>query len=467
MVLRERIVQSASYLAAREAAVVVLRAGGIVVLTRLLGPADYGRYATVFSINLFLIQVVQLGSDVYLVRRADAPTKRMYDQVFTLLLVVSVLVGVITGLASSLLRPWLDDPILLPLAWAFLALLPITVLPVPAVAQLERDLNFRSVAALEVVEQLIFYGSAVVLAWSGFGVWAPLAGYVASRVWVLVRSIMLAHYTPALHWSIDLLRDVLHYGIGYSLANWIWYCRLLVKPVVVGHYLGPEGVGYLTLAEGLTDGLGFIKRATARLSIVISAQVQRDRERLRRGIEEGLALQVLVLGVPLVAFALVSPWLVPIIFGDRWTPLLVVFPYVALGFLTDGAARIPIAVLYVLKRNGAVATFEAARVILLAVAAVVFVPRVGLIGWGFAEIVAMASYVILYRQMQRLLDLKYRRVLLWLLAVTPPLFTESLGWPLAALLLAPPLIVFAGADARQQLVGYWQELRGKLSLRAA
>ncbi len=459
MSLRERVLKGGFYLAGRQFLSIGIGLGGAIMLTRLIGPTNYGLYAGSLAIITFLSSVTQMGVNVYLVRQQGDLEEEVYHQAFSFLLVSGLVLGALGFLASPLLVAWLKDPsFLLPLQ-ALMLTLPLTALAKPAISRIERALDYRKIAGIELAGQIIFYALALPLAWRSFGVWAPVAGYVLWQTWTLVVAHGMARYRPRWHWSSKLMREMMDYGLSYSASVWVYQLRNLVNPLLVGRYLGAEAVGYLALAIRLVYTLSFARRATYRLSIPVLAKVQQDLPRLRRAMEEAMGLQLLVLGPSLVGFALLGPWLLPLMFGDQWTPVLLVYPFIALGSLVNAVFNMHSSVLYVLQRNRAVTVFHIVHIVLFAGTALLLVPRMGLVGYGLAEVAALASYPLIHLSVARLFPFSYARALPWFVAFVPPLFFPLVGYPWGLGLWAFPLVASLSSVARQQLGEYWLYFR--------
>ncbi len=454
MNLREQALRGGAYMVIRQGIGMGLALVAMLLLTRLIGPTAYGLYTTVYGVAFFFAQIARMGTDVYLVRREDGPNDAAYHQVFSFLLVS----GTVLTIAGMLLAPavghWLNTSRVLWPLWAMFLLLPFSVLSVPSIARLERALDYRNVAILETVEILVNYATALVLAWYHWGVWAPIAGYGASRIWLIAGSIAMSRSVPRWHWSPALLGDILRFGSVASLSSWLWTIRLLIYIFVVGRFMGQQSVAYIALAIRMADGLNFVKNVTFRLSLAVMAKVQRDFARLRAAMEEAMALQVLASGPLVAGFALVAPWILPRIFGDQWMPALLVFPFIALGDLVNAIFNMQVSVLFVAKRGGHVTLCNAVHITVLAAAALWLVPRLGLIGWGLAEVIVLPTYLMLHQQVRRLFDFSYLRVLPWLIVFGAPLFTTVVGWPDAVILWLPLLLIPFNWTARRQVTEY-------------
>jgi len=199
------------------------------------------------------------------------------------------------------------------------------------------------------------------------------------------------------------------------------------------------------------EGLSFIKSATWRLSIAVLARLQADRARLVQAVTEGMRLQVMALGPFLVGFGWAARWLLPSFFGNRWLPLLDVYPFIALSYLTNAVFNLHSSVLYVLKRNWEVAVFHLVHIVLLAGGTFILVPRLGLVGYGWAEVMALLSYGVIHAYTLRYIGApKYQLAIVWWAGMVLPLFWRKLGvW--SALGLA---LVLLWPGARRELRRY-------------
>jgi PST family polysaccharide transporter len=461
--LRALTLRGGAYLFVRETVGLALRVGGVLVLSRLIGPTNYGLYAAPLAVTTVLAMVAWAGADLFLIRQQDEPAPHVYDQAFTFLLVNGTLVAAL-GLAGSFLAGarLLDPSYQAPLR-VMLLTLPVNVIWIPAQVQLERRFDYRSLARIEIGADCTFYGGALLLAWRGAGAWSPVVGYCCMQVWMLLAGCALARYRPRLAWSSALVRELLGYGLSYSLSNWVLRLRLLVAPLVVGHHLGPRAVGHVALAIRIVENLGFVTRITSRISVVALATVQQDAVRVRRALEEAMAVQLLVLGALLGGFAMVADRVVPLLLGPAWGGALVVYGFLAAGSVVYAVFALHQSLLYVLRRTGDVVLWSVLYLALLAGSAVVLVPRLGLVGYGWAEVVSLASYVVLHRGARQRVVFSYRGLLPWAVACGPTLIALAVPVPWRLLLLLPASAVVLVPDVRRQLFAYAAYLKVAVS----
>jgi O-antigen/teichoic acid export membrane protein len=248
---------------------------------------------------------------------------------------------------------------------------------------------------------------------------------------------------------------MLSYGLGYSSSIWVWQLRTLVNPILVGRLAGVEAVGYVGLAIRLCEVLSFVRSAAWRIAMAALAKLRGDIGRLRRSVSEGMRLQVLAVGIPLAGFAIIAPHVVPRFFGPRWEPAMRVYPFIALSYLVNSVFNLHSSVLYLLQRSWDVTVFHVLHVVLFAGAASLFVARMGLVGYGWAEVAALSSYVVLHYFTQRQIGSPdYKVAAIWCGTVTCVFVLIAFGPPViyfGPLVLLLPLFL---PHERNSLQGY-------------
>lgn len=284
---------------------------------------------------MFLFILSHWGIDVYLVRREEELQDQDYHQAFSLLLVLGLVGATLASLALPLVSRWVQLEGFSLVSVALFAGLPVNLLGLVPLARLERSIDYRRVAMVELSAQITYYLTALPLAYLALGPWAPVGGWWAQQLLTSGLLYWLTGYRPRLCWEPARVRAMLGYGLGYSASTWVYQLRLLVNPLVVGRYAGAEAVGYVALAIRVVETLSFAKWAGWRISIAALGRLQRDRERLVSALSEGMRLQVLAVGLPLIGFGLVAPWLMPPLFGSDWLPVLEIYPFIALGYLAN------------------------------------------------------------------------------------------------------------------------------------
>ncbi len=436
--LGQLAIRGGGYLVGREALGMILRLVGVVLVVREIGPGAYGLYSGAAAFVMFAVSFAQSGLEVYLVRLPGEVGRRQYNQAFTLLLVVSI---VVTGLAEALsfalggvLRP---VGVLPPLRILLLSI-PVNVLWAPAQASIERGFRYRAMGLLELGGDVVLYATAIPLAFLGKGEWALVAGFFAWQTWLFIGSWVVSGLRFRLDWSITAVRDMARHGVTYSSAYWAGRLADLVNPLVVGTFLGATGVGYVAFAQRLVETIAFAKRGAYRLGMVAMSRLGDDElARQRYSVEEGMLLQLLTVAVPFACFGVVARWAVPAIFGHEWARAVPLYSLLALASVLSAVQFIQTTFLFSRGRNIAVSAVAIVQSLCIALGAVFLVRRFGLDGFGEAWLVGLLALFVCDRIVRRMFTFSYRRIVPWVLVLGPPVLFPLLAPPWGLLLFVP------------------------------
>jgi O-antigen/teichoic acid export membrane protein len=453
--LRARVIRGGAAIAIRQCLGMALSVVSVLLVTRIIGPYQYGIFAAASGIAAFIATAATWGLDVYLLRKTGEPTSAEYNQAFTLFTATSVFfVAGLTffrhGIARFAGLPEIASPL------AIMSLfIPCNLINIPGVVRLDRALRFQRVAVIELAGQAIGCALAVPLAFHHMGCWAPILGILTGQFLGVILIYVSAPMRLRFHWERDLVKQMLGYGLGYSGAVWVWQLRALVNPLIVGRFAGAQGVGFVALAIRLVEVLSFIKQVTWRVAMAALAKLDGDTGRLRRSITEGMCLQAVAVGFPLALFAAIGPFVLPRIFGARWDPAFRLFPFLALSYLLISVFNLHTSVLALLTRNLQLMQFYAIHVALFAASAALLVPMLGYMGYGWAEVMAFAAYYLLHHYICLSIGSPdYGPALLWFVVCGIAIMIASIPAKpsvAAPLLLLVPLV---SSRARASLEGY-------------
>jgi O-antigen/teichoic acid export membrane protein len=200
-----------------------------------------------------------------------------------------------------------------------------------------------------------------------------------------------------------------------------------VNPLLVGRFAGAEGVAFVALSIRIAEALGAVRLAAGRLAVAALSRLQSKPDAFRTALQRSLELQVIVLGPLLCGFALLGPLVLRHVIGTRWTPSLLVYPFVAAGVLVNSVFNLQASALFVVGRYWTVLSSYSIHVALLGCGTLLLVPRFGIVGYGWAELLACAAYVLIYVHTSRIAVLSYRNLLPWITIFLSLLFVPSLG----------------------------------------
>lgn len=307
----------------------------LAVLARLLEKRDFGVVTMVAMVLGYAQAYVDLGLSSSLIQKQERdPTK--LSTVFWLNMMAGFSCG---GLLIALRYPvasLLEEPqlaILIPLA----ALqLPISAFGQQFDALFQRELKFKFTATIQIVADVANTLVAIVLAYLGYGVWSLVIASLAGATLSSATFFALGIRRWPLRWVFRLeeIRPHLRFG-AYQLGNAnLGYLTSNIDNLLIGRLLGAEALGVYSIALRLTQlPRKYINPVISKVAFPVFAARQENRPQLAAAL---LSLQrsLSYVNLPLIlGLLLVSPVLVPLVYGDKWhsaVPLVQILCVVAL-----------------------------------------------------------------------------------------------------------------------------------------
>ncbi|MCX7993964.1 MAG: oligosaccharide flippase family protein [Fimbriimonadales bacterium] len=317
--LRRRAVRAGLHLTLRRIAGLVLGFIGLLYLTRIVGPEVYGAYAAAMGVVGYFLTVGAQGGRIYLIRQPETTERNLFDLTFWWLLGLSGGVAIVlTGAGISLLAIGYREAQFATALAAIAGLLPMGLVRGVPAALLERELNYRKLAAVEIAGQLLFYLVGIPLAWNGMGIWALIAAYGGSEALQTVWLFRAARYVPRWYWNRADFRESVIESLKMSAGAWAYELRRFAIPLVLLPLAGERAVGYYALAERIVGSLSFVTTAIAQLSVPIYAKLQQRPNELLRAIQISAQAQLLGFSGFALAVILAGQAILPRIFGSEW-----------------------------------------------------------------------------------------------------------------------------------------------------
>lgn len=366
------------------------------LLTRLYTPGDFGILAVYIAILSIFSVIAALAYEIAIpLPREDTTAANVLVLALSIVLMVSLLVGVATWLGAPFLTRLVQPPGLQSYLW----LLPLGLLGVGAY-QVFNEWAVRKGTFHVIAQTRLSQSIGMVVTQVGLGVMSAgpiglLVGDVIGRIsgtGTLVASLWRRDRATLRQVTLSRMRQV---AIRYRRFPLLSSGGLLLNSfglqlplLLLVAFYSPQVVGWLALAQRVLGiPLGLIAAAVSQVYVSESARALHTApEQLPR-----LLMQVtwgmLAIALPYVGLlALVAPMLFPLVFGPEWAEAGVYVRLLAVMFLLDGIATPTGGTLDVLERQDLHLLREIIRVALMSSV----VACAGLM--GFAPVTTIALF---------------------------------------------------------------------------
>ncbi len=220
----------------------ILTIGSTAVLARLLIPADYGLVAMVTSITGFVLIFKDLGLSQAVIQKKDIDQEQV-SKVFWLNVWMSLVLGLVIVGLGPLISYFYEEPALSNITYAYAIIAVLGGFSAQHTALLKRQMLFKELASITVLGTLVGVGSAILMAYFGFGYWALVALNFFNALSTMVLLWMRCDWRP--HWSrVDRsIIDLVKFGMHISGFNMINYFARNLDNVLIGKFVGKGALG--------------------------------------------------------------------------------------------------------------------------------------------------------------------------------------------------------------------------------
>lgn len=316
-----------------------------IILARLLSPDDYGLLGLIMIFAAISFVLVESGFGQALIRKQNAD-ETDYNTVFYFNIFVSVLLYLILFFSAPYIAAYFKQPQLIKIGRViFLALLFNAFYLVPFAMKV-KEMDFKSVAKVNLFATGLSGIIGVALAILKFGVWSLVAQQVSFHFFRMLAYRYFVKWKPKALFSFSIIIEFWTYSIhilGTSLLNVI-FNNLYV--LILGKYYQKSDVGYYTQANKLSETFNFsFQQILLGSTFSMFSQIQDDTERLRRIFREiNKKTAMITLPVMLVFIAVAEPF-ISVLLSDKWLFSVPYFQLLCFASLTTPFFALNISVL--------------------------------------------------------------------------------------------------------------------------
>ena len=299
----------------------------LVILARLLSPADFGLMAIIMSVIMFALQFVDMGVNNAIIHH-QLISDNERNSLYWLNLSSGLFLTVLLLLCSSWIAEFYHESSLKPLLWIISPYFTIIALSQQLRVFAEKELLFSKIALLDLTSATVGFFTMLILAFNNYGVYSLVYGFLANAVTSsLLLWIFLSHgWRPHFRLQINEVKKFLIFG-SYAIANnLVSTINSSADIFLGGRILGTSALGTYSLPRDLSLNIAsVINPIITKVGLPVMAKSQNDLI-LLKSIYLKTILMTASINFPIYFGLFVfSPEVVAIVFGEQWTasaPLL-------------------------------------------------------------------------------------------------------------------------------------------------
>ena len=293
-----------------------------VILARLLSPEEYGLLGMVVVLTGFAKIFIDFTFGPALIQRSKITDKDL-STVFWINIFTGAALTLLFYTCAGLIAEFYNDPQLVKLTQFLSILFILGSFNVVQRVLFTKELNFKVLAKANIAATLLSGIIAIILAYTGFGVWS-LAIQMLSVI--VIEGIILwisSTWRPRWEFSRESLRSMSSFSLALLGEKVLNYMAFNLDNVLIGKYIGKADLGVYNRA------FSFVVFPVSNISGVIGkvmfpslSMIQDDKERVGR-IYLNIIQSISYISIPLLfSIFVVADNFVLVLFGEQWRSMI-------------------------------------------------------------------------------------------------------------------------------------------------
>ncbi|GAB3897668.1 MOP flippase family protein [Larkinella knui] len=198
---------------------------------------------------------------------------------------------------------------------------------------LQKELQFKSVAIIEIIGTFTGTSIAIAMAYNGFAETSLIIGYLIMHVVRTALSIILGlkYFVPSFYFNISIIKEHLRFGLFNVGDGLIGFIQGNADNIIVGSLLGVTSLGYYTIAYQLAVfPINKLNPIILQVAYPVLAKMKGNDLELKNSYLKILDI-ISYLNLPLLAgLYITAESVVPLFYGPGWEntiPLIKIFVF--------------------------------------------------------------------------------------------------------------------------------------------
>jgi len=339
--LSDRFIRNIGWLGVAELVNRIFRLATTVTLARTFSPYDYGMVSVIYTIIEFAsVFALRAGIGAKIVQAEEQELKVVCDTAYWINWILYGSLFIIQLVAAYPIARFYGNNKLI---WPICVLASVYLMHPFFLIQsilIERENRLKVTALCTATQAILSNIIIVILAVLGMGVWAVVWSMVLTYpVWIVINYINHP-WRPPTSFTLERWQEITSYGSKLLGVDLLGRLRMNLDYLLVGGFIGIEALGLYFFA--FNAGLGISQSILNSITVALFPHLCAARgnaKQLKKQFLGSLKTIALIL-VPLVFLqSSLSPFYVPIIFGQKWVTAIPILILICLSAVPIALSR--------------------------------------------------------------------------------------------------------------------------------
>lgn len=289
-----------------------------IILARLITPEEFGLVG-IIGIFLGVLPLFVDGGFASALKQSKECNDKDFSTVFYFNLFMSIVLYIILFFSSQYIAQYFSNIRLIALIRVLGLNLILSSLFSIQVVILSRKLNFKIIAKVNSISQIISGLVAIVFAFLDYGVWALVIRTICQSIITIFLYYKFSKWKPIFYFNLKILKKLFSYGSYLFLGSFINVLFKNAFTFVIGKYYSPTQLGYYTRANN------FSMLPSQNLTMIVQkvafpafSKIQDDKIRLLSINRKTMKVLMFISSLLLIGLAACSKFFVLSLIGEKW-----------------------------------------------------------------------------------------------------------------------------------------------------
>ena len=303
-----------------------------IVLARILDPTDFGIVAITTVFMTLANTIIETSFSSSVIQKSEL-SQKLLSSIFFANSGLSFLVYTLLFLAAPIIARFYDEAILIAVLRVQGLRIVIASLCSIQDALLIREMKFKTLFLCELIGAIVQVGVGLVMAYTGFGVWAlvfsALVGYLASGI----GKVMASKWKPSLYYSHSLVKDALSFSskiLAVRVTRKLFYN---VRTLTIGKVYTTDTLGYFNKGfQFPSTAMTVVDGSLTSVAFTSLSKLQDNKQELVDALRNYVRIMMYLCTPMMIGMAIVAKPLVRVLLTDKW---LACVPYLQIVCFTQ------------------------------------------------------------------------------------------------------------------------------------
>jgi PST family polysaccharide transporter len=293
------------------------------ILARLLTPNAFGVMGMIQTTIALIAMMNQFGLAPAIIQGENLNQKRL-SSLFWLNMLIGLLMTSIVFFSSEFISLFFNQPELSNLLKMISIVFTVVSFSFIQQSLLKKEMKFKELFNIKLIS-IIFYGIiTIILALNDFGVKALVLGYISKNLIMTILIILFNRWMPSLVFNFKLIKDLIDFSKYAFFTSILNYLNRNLDYLIIGRLLGPEALGYYTLAyKIMLVPVRKVGGVMSKTFLPAFSKIKHDKKNVKKYYLKVINLITLISFPMMGGLFVLAPELILTIYGQNWFPVVV------------------------------------------------------------------------------------------------------------------------------------------------